>query len=171
MREILRTSRLLLRAPIAGDLDVLYTEIFGDAKVMQYVLAGVPLTYEAAQHFFEADIDHEGFGDRPAVLTEVETGDVVGIAGLRSCHVLGHEDYEIGAALVQDAWGKRYASEILQGLLDYGLTRLGLTRVLGLTHPDNSGMRRIYESIGMTHLSRVVNPGRGVRLVYVASRD
>ena len=58
----------------------------------------------------------------------------------------------VGWLLVQDAWGKGYATEVAAALLAYCFETLHLQEVYGLCNPDNAATRRVMEKCGM-HLA------------------
>ena len=58
-------------------------------------------------------------------------------------------EVEVAYQFARAAWGKGYATEAARALLDHGFGALGLTRVIGITSPQNLASRRVLEKIGM----------------------
>jgi len=65
----------------------------------------------------------------------------------------GPTDVEIGWHLHPDAWGRGYATEAAQAVLDDAFSR-GLAKVLAVTHPDNRASQAVCRRLGMTHVGR-----------------
>jgi RimJ/RimL family protein N-acetyltransferase len=63
--------------------------------------------------------------------------------------VPGGEDIEIAYRLPYEAWGQGYATEMARAVLDHGFDNLGLTRIVGLTWPENVPSQRVLVKIGM----------------------
>jgi RimJ/RimL family protein N-acetyltransferase len=56
---------------------------------------------------------------------------------------------EIGYTLARTAWGKGYAVEAAEALVASLFEDLGVTRVEGMLHPDNTASAQVLERIGM----------------------
>ncbi|MEV0719508.1 GNAT family N-acetyltransferase, partial [Asanoa sp. NPDC050611] len=65
----------------------------------------------------------------------------------------GPDDVEIGWHLHPDAWGRGYATEAAQAILDDAFSR-GLAKVVAVTDPDNQASQAVCRRLGMTHLGR-----------------
>jgi ribosomal-protein-alanine N-acetyltransferase len=168
---ILSTPRLILRAATESDIPVLQERIFADSEVMRYAFAGVPMLGGDAEHFMRA---HFTFGDGLvgiATLTERSGGDVIGIAGLSPCGVLGGDDFEIGFVLARHAWGRGIATEVGEAQLAFGFDRLGCGRLLGLVEPRNAPSIHALEKLGMRYLEHSADPKRGRRSIYAINAD
>lgn len=80
---------------------------------------------------------------------ELASGRVIGGALLQPTSINGTEQVEVGYHFARAAWGQGYATEVAQGLVDYGFRTLGLTRIMGVVLPENTASRRVLEKIGM----------------------
>ena len=152
------TERLLLRPFEEGDFDILH-RLYGDAEVMRYTPFDAESPAESATHLSRVidDWRKEPLLSREYVVT-VRTGDRAGadrIEKIGRCHILldGPEEDSramIGWLLVQEAWGKGYATEIAAALLAYCFDTLHVREVYGLCNPDNVATRRVMEKCGMS---------------------
>lgn len=168
--EMIVTQRLVLRAPVTGDLGVLHRHVFSDPEVMRHAFAGRPLSATEAARFFDDHFDHVGCGRKLGVLVERQSAGVIGFAGLLPCDALGEEDYEIGFVLRRSAWRQGYATEIGLGQLDHGFAVLGCRRLLAQAAPGNHASIAILRKLGMTFHATVDHPTRGRRELHVAWR-
>ncbi len=141
----LTTPRLRLRpfAPVDGD--GLFA-ILGDRESMRY---SFPMTREESDSFLERSLLRR----KPPAGYALEEREQLGcLAGyVLFCPLEEPGVYELGWFLRRDLWGRGYAYEISQALLDYAFDRLGLNRVEGETiDPGRAG--RLLERLGMTRL-------------------
>jgi RimJ/RimL family protein N-acetyltransferase len=147
MATVRETERLTVRELTPGDVDALFA-ICGDAELMRYVGDGRPLAREECERWVEislANYARQGFGNFAVV--EKATGEMVGYCGLvRSPE---HEDIEIIYGFLAKAAGKGYATEAAAAVLDAGLTRFGLERVVATIDPANAPSLRIAGKLGM----------------------
>jgi [ribosomal protein S5]-alanine N-acetyltransferase len=169
--DIVVTKRLVLRNPIAGDLQLLHDRILSNPEVMRLTFSGSALTLEQSEAFFDANFDHDQTGKGLNVLVERATGEAVGFAGLLPCTVLDRADYELGFVLCQAAWGKGFATEIGLGQIEYGLSQLGLDRLLAQASPRNSPSIKTLQKIGMSFHSAIRSNERGERHVFAVNRQ
>ena len=156
---ILRTDRLVLRAPTVDDLDE-YAPIFADPDVMRYIGDGslrtpdrVAKSVERTQALFES------YGLGGFLLTDPESGSVLGDCFLVPIMRSGADptdltdrgpEIELGYRLAKRAWGKGYATEAARAVLEWatGDEGPGITEVIGVTHPDNEPSKRVLRKIG-----------------------
>lgn len=87
-----------------------------------------------------------------------ETGEAAGTVMLQPIPASGpaeplrpSPDTEIGWHFLPAAWGRGYASEAAEALLEAALA-CGLPRVVAVTYPDNVASQRVCERIGMRRL-------------------
>lgn len=67
--------------------------------------------------------------------------------------------YEVGYRLPQNAWGKGYATEIAERLLEYGFNQLGFSEIFGTTHPAHLVSQKVLTKIGMKKIGSSMNYG------------
>lgn len=63
----------------------------------------------------------------------------------------GGRSAEVGYTFHPDYWGKGYATEATQAIIDYLFTDFGVSRVRATLHPDNPQSARVLEACGMTY--------------------
>ncbi|MDX7949745.1 GNAT family N-acetyltransferase [Lichenihabitans sp. Uapishka_5] len=164
--DIIVTRRLVLRSPVAQDLQGLQDHVLSDPDVMRFAFSGNPLSSAQSKAFFDSNFDHDQTGRKLGVLIERETKELTGFAGLVPCGALGQPDFELGFVLRRDAWGRGYATEIGLGQIEYGFSTLHLKRVLAQVSPKNHGSISTLRKLGMAFCSAVHSEERGERLVY-----
>ena len=87
-----------------------------------------PKNLEEAMKYIQIRREHYhqyGYGRWAAV--EIETGDVIGWAGLKvETNVNSHDRFnDLGYRLLPQYWNRGYATELSQALVEYGVAGLG----------------------------------------------
>ncbi len=80
------------------------------------------------------------------------------------------DDPELGYRLKRSAWGKGYATEGSQALIDKAFSELGVQRVMALTYSEHVASRRVMEKVGM-RLVRRYKPTPEELLEYLGVTD
>ena len=147
-RVLLRTPRLTMREFTAADFDDLL-RLDSDPRVLKYINGGKPMS--------RAEIDatvrrvtgyyalYPGLGVWRA--STRDNGTFVGWYCLKYCPQT--TEVEVGYRLLFDAWGNGYATEGARALVDYGFEQLGVTRIIGVTHPGNKASQHVLQKSGL----------------------
>lgn len=147
--ETLETDRLYIRGLRADDLDELY-EVCGDPELMRHVGDGRPLSREQTRHWIEKSQDNyakHGFGCAAVVAKDGDR--FAGYCGL--VYGPGGAEVEIIYALKKQYWGRGLASEAAAAMLEYGLDKCRLKRIVATVDPENRASISIVKKLGMTH--------------------
>jgi RimJ/RimL family protein N-acetyltransferase len=78
-------------------------------------------------------------------------------------------EVEVGYRLLPDAWGQGYATEGASALVRYGFGEVGLTRIVGLTHPQNAASQSVLRKAGLRDAGFGQYYGRRVRYFVAGS--
>ena len=60
------------------------------------------------------------------------------------------DETEVDFIVAPQFWGRGIATAVGEAALRFGFDELGVSRIIGLVHPDNSVSKRVLEKIGMT---------------------
>jgi RimJ/RimL family protein N-acetyltransferase len=144
----LETLRLDLREFVRGDVDDI-ARLDGDPRVMKYIADGRTQGRAAAEATVARVMRYPRlYADLGAWhATRRDTGAFVGWFSLK--YAGKSSDIEIGYRLVPEAWSRGFATEGAAALRDYGFDDVGLTRIIGVTHPRNLASQRVLTKIGM----------------------
>lgn len=148
---VLRTSRLLLRRWAPDDREP-FAQINADPRVMRYRFKTLTRAEsDALLDEIEAGFDRHGFGEWAVERTEDHR--VIGFAGLELADATAPFDppIHIGWHLAHDAWGRGYATEAAEAVLDFSFDELGLAQVVAHTTSRNAPSRAVMRRLGMTH--------------------
>ncbi len=148
---ILESNRLYLRSLNPNDLGYLI-KLYQDPAVMKYIMDGLPIIdvvqikYELANRikYYER---FPGYGVWPAC-TKTDHR-FIGWFALK--YLDQTEEVEVGYRLLKDYWGLGYATEMTKELINYGFDNLGLSKIVGVAHPDNSSSRKVLEKAGLKY--------------------
>lgn len=168
IRPFLVAERLALREFVSEDVDTLH-RLNSDPRVMRYIGDGSVETRDAAQGAVTRSIkyyrDYPGLGVWPA--ENRRSGAFIGWFCLK--YVPGTAEIEVGYRLAPEAWGLGLATEGARALLTHGFAELGLARIIGLTHPDNTASQRVLRKAGLADAGWGRYYGRRLRLFVAES--
>ncbi|MDR6787271.1 RimJ/RimL family protein N-acetyltransferase [Sphingomonas sp. BE138] len=146
---MIRTERLILRPPVAGDRPALYA-MWGDPLGMADLGGAKDKAACAATLARHAGYAPLGFG----VVERCADGRVVGHVGLKpgapDTPIVGL--LEIGWIVARPFWGSGYAREAAQGWLDWAWANRAEPAVYAITARRNVASRRLMERLGMRHV-------------------
>jgi RimJ/RimL family protein N-acetyltransferase len=164
----LETDRLVLRDIEEDDAEAL-ADLWTDPEVTMFM--GGPRDYDNLIMVFEQDAAaHDRNSYDLWTLVEKSSEKVIGHCGLTDKDVEGELEIELVVVLAREAWGKGYAREISNALLEFAFTTANLERVIALVNPENSTSARLAQSVGMHFERQVVRPGGALRDVYAIER-
>ncbi|RAG86019.1 N-acetyltransferase [Streptacidiphilus pinicola] len=160
MEIYLETERLVLRRFTADDADLLI-ELDSDPAVMRYLSGGEATAPEVVRdrhlpYIIAGYEKHPGLGLFAA--HERDGGAFVGWFHLRPEPDGPLDEAELGYRLRQASWGKGYATEGSQALLQKGFAELGLCAIWAATMAMNSGSRRVMEKLSMSLTGTLPTP-------------
>jgi RimJ/RimL family protein N-acetyltransferase len=145
MRDMLpgkiETKRLVLRAPIRGDVPDLVR--LADNKNVALPLARMPMPYTRADAVGFIEIFSQRADERPYAITL--DGRLIGVVGLSF-----HEDRppEIGYWLGEPFWGKGYMTEAARALIDEAHKTHQFDLIAGRALVDNAASIHVLEKLG-----------------------
>jgi RimJ/RimL family protein N-acetyltransferase len=152
MKQItFETDRLKFRPVEASDAK-LFFDLDSDPLVMKYINGGTPSTMaeieDVVPKIIERDSKLNGMGVWMTFLKSDSS--FVGWFALKP--LLGTEEIEIGYRLKQIHWGKGYATEGSRYLINFGLTKMNLKKVVAITDPENLSSKNVLTKIGLKYI-------------------
>lgn len=145
------TPRLILRELIPADAAGMF-ELDSDKAVHLYLGNKPVSTMEESQEvirLIRQQYRDNGIG-RWAVV-EKDSNRFVGWAGLKLVKepMNGHVNYyDLGYRFIKKYWGKGYATECAQAILEYGFNRLHLENIYAITDAGNAASQHVLEKTG-----------------------
>jgi ribosomal-protein-alanine N-acetyltransferase len=122
----------------------------GDPDAVRFVPLG-PLSAAQAVDYVEQLMSEAARNPRDGytlALVERSTGEVVGSVAL-GIDSRVHRRAEIGYILRRDRWGRGYATEAANLVIDFAIQQLGMHRVWAVCDPENPASVRVLEKCGM----------------------
>ena len=163
----IETKRLILRAPIRGDVPVLVQ--LANNKNIAEKLARLPSPYTRADGIAFVEIFSQRADERPYAITNPH-GDFMGIVGFT--FVPGHPP-ELGYWLGEPFWGKGFMSEAVKALLEAAHATRQFPTIASSALATNAGSLSILAKAGFKIVGDGTNRfnGRGaVKLELEAPR-
>ena len=151
---ILTTERLILRPFTLEDRQVLFT-ITNEPNIFQYFptkTAWDMPKVERSINYQNAHWEKLGYGQ--LAITLRDSLQLIGWCGLE--YLPDTNETEVGYLLSGSFWGKGYATEAAKASVQFGLDRIGLKEIIGLTDPLNIASQRVLEKSGLTFTRRQV---------------
>jgi RimJ/RimL family protein N-acetyltransferase len=139
------TSRLVLRAPMRGDVPDLIR--LADNKKIYEVLARLPHPYTRADGIAFVEIMAQRADERPYAITL--DGQFIGIVGFS--YVEG-EPPELGYWLGEPHWGKGYMSEAVKALIETAFATHAYPRIKSRALKTNLASQNVLEKAGFVKL-------------------
>jgi len=151
MDVFIETERLIIRPLLAEDDEGMF-RMDSDPEVLKYIGIEPQTNIEQSREvirFVQQQYAEHGIG-RWAMVDKA-TNDFIGWTGFKymTITVNGHTNFhDFGYRLVQQHWGKGYATEGAIASLKYGIETLGFKDVYAMTDANNAASRRILEKTG-----------------------
>jgi RimJ/RimL family protein N-acetyltransferase len=149
------TERLELREFNQADW-VLVHEYASDPEVTRYVGWG-PNSLEDTKNFILRAMSYQREEPRrkfDLAITLKEGNTLIGGCSIRVSDPDNREG-SIGYLLRRQFWGRGYATEASQALLDFGFGKLGMHRISAWCDVENTASSRVLERIGMQREGRL----------------
>lgn len=148
------TERLFLRELDHGDEADLF-EMDSNAEVHRYIENKPVQSMDEIRNviaMLKMQYAENGIARWAVVIKE--TGECIGWCGLKYIKepVNGHTNfYELGYRFKRKHWGKGYATEASQAVMNYGKDTLNLHTIYAITDPGNKASKHVLEKLGFTY--------------------
>ena len=147
----LETPRLVLRKPVSADAEEIYARYAGDAEVTRFLSWPRHRSIDESRAFIE--LSNTQWRDYPAgpYLIESRTGLLLGATGLK---FEGVDRAGTGYVLARDAWGRGYATEALEAMINVARD-VELRELYAIFHVDHAASQRVLEKCGFSCSARL----------------
>jgi ribosomal-protein-alanine N-acetyltransferase len=144
----LSTTHLRLRSPRPDDATAIFTRYASDAEVVRFLGWPQHRSVEDTRAFLAyAGVARTDGRDFVYLAFDAE-GKLLGSTGL----ALGAPHRLVtGYVLARDAWGRGFATEMLQAMIDLALGAASIWRIEATCYRDHAASRRVMEKCGMKH--------------------
>ena len=144
----IETARLLLVAPVPADTESIFSRYASDPDVTRYLGWPTHRTVADTTAFVAfSDAQWRAAGVGPYLIRAREDRALLGGTGLAID--AGSEDVVTGYVLARDAWGRGYATEALQAMVDLARA-LDLEDLVALCHAAHRASWRVLEKAGFS---------------------
>ena len=155
--SVLSTRRLRVRTWSSDDRDLdLACSLWGDPEVMTFIDRRGGLNRDQVREKLQLELSYqEKYGVQYWPVFE-HSGAFVGVCGMKPWIHSPRGGHEIGFHLVKSAWGKGYAPEVAQAVVEYAFEELQLPHLMAGHHPENAGAKKILTRLGFEFLEDVL---------------
>ncbi|MCV2888111.1 GNAT family N-acetyltransferase [Ruegeria aquimaris] len=158
---VLKTDRLILRAPEARDFENVAT-FFADGE-RSWGFGG-PLSRNEAWRWFASLIGHWALHGYGFWMVDTQAGEPVGFVGLWSPE--GWPEPELGWVMYAGTEGKGYAREAAEEARRYAYAVLGFETLSSNIFPGNARSVALAERMGARYERSFENVSHGTEMVY-----
>lgn len=158
MTIIITTERLHLRTLTTDDA-TFYLMLVNDPSFIENIRdKGIRTLDEARTDIINGPMtSQEKIGFSLYLMERKEDAQPIGLCGLIKRETLKNVD--IGYALLPQFTGQGYAKEAATATLEYANKHLRITKLAGITSPENSASNKLLQSLGFTLEAVVVLEG------------
>ena len=142
---IFETERLYVRRFTKMD-DESFFHLNNDPDIMLYIRK--PKSREECTHYLMeniADYDRFPMTGRWALL---EKGSDRFVGSFSIVPLEGTDDWQIGYALLKDDWNKGYATEVVNGGIQYVFEKMKLSKIMAVTELPNTSSQNVLNKTG-----------------------
>lgn len=159
--KILETERLYLREFEMLDAHLLL-ELDSDPEVTKYVGGTTLKNINDAKELLEKTIlpQYKNRLGRWAVHLK-ENDQFIGWCGIK--YLSGLNEYDLGYRFLQKYWGKGYATESSQKVMDYAIIILKLKEIAGRASIENYRSIKVLEKAGLKFLEEGIEHGDKIK--------
>lgn len=148
MQILLETARLIIRNICEDDYENLY-RLNSDPIVMKYIGDGTADSAQEVKAGLSRILDyyekHPGLGIWAMQVKSMN--EFAGLCMLKYWN--GTSEVEVGYRLLQEYWGKGYATEAAAALVEYGKSNMHLKRIIATASAANIPSIKIIEKLGL----------------------
>jgi ribosomal-protein-alanine N-acetyltransferase len=154
--DILETERLTLRPLVLEDAAALYY-IYSDPETMKF-MGQAPDSVAQERNNIQSHLNHHYEKYEVGLWATLlkENHQLIGRCGLMHKQIEGMPEVELAYLLGRKYWGNGLATEAATAILQYGITRCGLDRIVTVIHPQNVASIRVAEKIAMKYEREVM---------------
>jgi RimJ/RimL family protein N-acetyltransferase len=143
----MRTQRLILREFTTADFDAVHA-YSSDPRVTRYLFFG-PRDAEGTAEYLEGLLESQQEVPRTRFELGVEEAASGMLIGACDLSLIERHVADLGYMLGPAHWGKGYATEVANSLLDAAFQQLRAERVISTVDVNNRASIRVLEKIGM----------------------
>jgi ribosomal-protein-alanine N-acetyltransferase len=165
--DIWETERLILRPLVLDDAAALYS-IYSDPETMKF-MGQAPDSVAEERNNIQSHLIHHYERYKVGLWATLlkENNQLIGRCGLMHKQIEGVPEVELAYLLGRKYWGNGLATEAAAAILQYGITKCGLGRIVAVIHPQNVASIRVAEKIGVKYEREVMYGEFGRVALYV----
>lgn len=166
----IETERLILRRFTEGDAEE-YWPLVREPEIIRFTGEAPFSSVEAVRELLVTRPirDYEVYGYGRMACIEKSSGRLIGFSGLKYLEDL--KEVDVGYRFLKDCWGKGYATESARALMDDGMQRHGIQRMIGLVFTENTASSKVLVKLGLKYHGPVFFPTTGNEIdMYVLDR-
>lgn len=136
--------------------------LWGDEKVVEHIVADGIMTESRILKRLKQEIDLlHNYGVQYWPIFLLETDEHIGCCGLRLNNI-DENIYEIGFHIKSDQWGKGFASEASNRVIEYAFKEFKVSALYAGHNPDNEASKKLLLKLGFKYVKDEFYPPTGL---------
>ncbi|WP_440096567.1 GNAT family N-acetyltransferase [Bacillus paralicheniformis] len=158
----LQTTRIGFSLWAKENLNLAKT-LWGNRDVAKYLTADGIMTDSEIRNRLLLEIEqYKTHGVQYFPIFKTGNNEFIGCCGLRP-YVPENDVYELGFHLVRSAWGKGYASEAAEAMIEYAFNKIRAKKLFAGHHPENTASQKRLEKLGFVYTHDEFYPSTGLQ--------
>lgn len=155
---IIETDRLILRPFTIDDIEPSYLMNL-DPEVSKYTGDGGIVDQNEIERRIREDVmgDYQKYGFGRMAVELKNENNFIGFCGLK--YLPEMDEVDLGYRFIRKYWGRGFATEAGQVILDYGFVNLQLDKIIGLALPENKASINVLQKLGFQFEKNILYSG------------
>ena len=147
----IETDRLIIREYTLNEAPFIYQLMNSEGWLTNVGDRGIKTLEDAERYMLKNYLrSYELYGFGPYLISLKDSGIPIGSVGLYKRDNLKHPD--IGFAFLPEYVNKGYAFESAHAVMQFGLEKLGLQKITGITLPNNLPSIKLLKKLGLSEI-------------------
>ncbi len=147
----IQSQRLIISTWTINDIEDAQ-KLWGDPKVMQFIDIRGGLNTQQVLQKLQQEIDRQNqYGVQYWKVQLKQSNETIGCCGLRP-YDIDKSIYEIGFHIMNSHWGKGYAKEAAQTVIDYAFNELLIKKLFAGHNPSNTTSKTMLEKLKFKYI-------------------
>ncbi len=162
---LFETERMIVRRFAESDAESFF-RVNGDPDVMRYIRPAK--TREQSDAFLHENLIFYKEGSVLGRYAVFSKSNASFLGSFSFLYLEGEADFHIGYALVPEAWGKGYATELVQFGMEYYFSNTDKRHLFAITEPGNLASQKVLLKNGFNKKEQMEEPGTKLDVFYIS---
>lgn len=148
---VFESDRIYLRSIADDDFELIY-RLSINPNVLKFINGGRVLSKEEIKKDLDKRLQSTTDVFGYWMIFEKKSNDFIGWVVLKPLDQT--QEIEIGYRLLEEHWGKGFATEAASLIINYGFNTLNMDKISAVVLEKNLGSRKVLEKLGLTYIKK-----------------